>query len=302
MFNKVVCFYILVILTVSVTAQQLTKEEEAIKQAIFNAAQAYENRDFDEWQKWVYHGDGYYLSNSSANSYEEFRGWNEILTDAKRWAQSGPIEGPRPNLQNFQFTVGSNLAFVTYTSDNFNQTRVMIKEDGIWKELYVGMVDTKSYMRQQQMVEMQKLRGAWAFDAASLKVDPPFSFDIVLGDLTVTCDDDCMEHQINFHMDAASGNDWTYFGRWRYVCDHSDNSIHVMSHTGNSFGDSWVHIGKVEPAENQIVAKTYARNDPSDQLIVRTLSLKDMSTLHEVYEWHENGKLTRSMSWDWKRK
>jgi hypothetical protein len=35
---------------------------------------------------------------------------------------------------------------------------------------------------------------------------------------------------------------------------------------------------------------------------VRSLSQKDMNTLHEMYEWHENSKLTRSMSWDWKRK
>ena len=130
-------------------SQDLQKEEEAIKQAIVNANQAALNRDYNEWQKWIYQDESYYMLTSRKSRFFEISGWDELSKWAQEVAKDGPRKGPKSNLFNFHFKISGDMAFATFESEESKQTRVMIKEDGIWKELYVGIVNTKSYKDDQ---------------------------------------------------------------------------------------------------------------------------------------------------------
>jgi hypothetical protein len=297
--NKMVIFVIL-FMAAGLFSQQMTKEEQAVKQSIINASHAWMNRDFDGWQKLVYQSQSYYSLSASINSYDEVRGWQQNLSNTKEWFDQGVRETPEPPLTNFNFKIEGNMAFVTFDYNSGKHVRVLIKDDGLWKELYVGLVYTWGYDRVKNLNELQTFNGLWELDVSSLKIDPPYSFTIKKADLTVSTETNEFDLNMNFIMDAAEG-DWTFYGDWQFAFTNS-GSIQVMSHSGNSFFDSWAHIGTAEFSDKRLVAKVYNDNDPKAQMIERELDFTDINIIHEVYTWYEGGSMTRSMSYDWHRK
>lgn len=296
--RKMITIVLTICLISSLFAQELSKEEETIKQSIIKAGHAYLNRDFNEWQKWTVQDDSYYLLSANINTFVEIFGWDSLVENNEDWFAQGMRETPEPQPENFKIIVDKNMAFVTFYWDSNKQVRVMVKEDGIWKEMYVGMVNTWGYERVKNLNYLQRFDGDWELDVASVKYEGA-SLDVTHGKLTISSSMDRIEHIIHTNH-KGSGQGWTATHNWQYAI-HNDNSIQVMSQVITSNYQTWVHLGIAELADDILTAKVNRKNDPDDELLVRTFVLKDVDTINETQEWFVNGKKTRMVSWSWKR-
>ncbi|MEZ4966103.1 MAG: hypothetical protein R2791_12750 [Saprospiraceae bacterium] len=163
------------VLTGYLQAQELGKEETAVKKVIEDESHWFNQRNFDKWAECVAHDPMTYFTwttpFSGKTSVYTGQGWEQISRDFKKFTEEWPVENSDQKKENYQFKVNGNMAYVTFQQDGGStaETRVLEKKDGQWRILRMEALASKAFHNMHQKYALQRMCGEWEVDPASVK-------------------------------------------------------------------------------------------------------------------------------------
>lgn len=134
---------------------ELSREESAILEVIRSESAAFWEKDYEQWASyWVHAPYVRAMGWSKQGDIYVAEGWGVISEDMKKLMEQSPEPNPTSKLvrrENINIRVSNAMAFVSFdqygvdTGDELmdmpglaRETRVLEKQDGQWKIIYVG--------------------------------------------------------------------------------------------------------------------------------------------------------------------
>jgi|GEM_PF-7087589 len=131
--RKITVFALLMVFTLS-EAQNLSKEELAIKSVIEKETELFYKGDFESWALQWDHSSPIYFGVYSCEFKMEFTDWESLSKSAKENMQANvDVNLPLPEKTDYKFFVNKSSALVIFKEDGDLSSRVLIKGKDGWK-------------------------------------------------------------------------------------------------------------------------------------------------------------------------
>jgi len=126
--------------SITLFAQNSSKDEMAIKQVIEDETKYFMARDFDKWANCVAHDPMTFFSWTSPfageNGIMENHGWENLSAAVKEYMTKHQPNEKETTRSNYQIRLKGDMAFVTFKeNETVAGSRVMEKINGNWKIL-----------------------------------------------------------------------------------------------------------------------------------------------------------------------
>lgn len=186
--NRPLFIALLLLITCSVFAQRtMVSEEAAIKKVIEDETMYFMQRDYDKWAECVAHDPMTYYTWTTPfageNDVFEARGWDEVSKEFKKYMSENPPNDDLPKKENYKFKVNGNMAFVTFSQNYSEETRVLEKTDGKWRILRMEALASKGFEKMHDLYSLQRMAGNWEIDMSTYKKEGGGSWKMLGGSL-----------------------------------------------------------------------------------------------------------------------
>lgn len=292
---------ILVVILLSVSsllAQNLTKEEEAVKAAIMQGATAYNAHDYEKWAEIVVQDDRYFGFVVDPDYLKIFNDWKDIEADAKdTFNKYSPYFGPIV-VTDWKFVISGDMAFVRCKMGATPQVRVLLKEKGKWREAFFCNVSVGAYHLQQVLGSVEKFCGEWTYVTNSFHVEPEFKFPVNSSKLIIEQDGLTFEYEMMIYYDEGQQR-----MSFRQAWDEAKGVFRTQVVGSSSSGDSWVAQGITEINESGLVTKIFEKENAEKPIWDIELTLADADRMvMKGTDYDQEGKQIRVQTSEYQRK
>lgn len=173
----------LLLLTASfLYAQDYSKTEKAIIAVIEDETHQINQNNYEGWAGHWIQNDNSYLSVAGPDNHLEMLGWEKISTWAKKIIKETPVRDNDQKKSGYQFTMGGDMAYVTFMEDGNQSTRILMKEDNTWKIIRVDVVVSSAYKQKAWHESFKESVGTW--NAVEGSVNNTNGYGMKLQDIT----------------------------------------------------------------------------------------------------------------------
>ncbi len=301
MLKTLLCIVMMCVVATSVFAQKLSKEEEAVKKSAIQAVQALADRDLEKWSAVIVQDERQITWNAGPGSYAITRGWLQNSEDEKQRLKNYPDKTTPGKLTDWEFIISGDMAFVSCLQNGQPTIRVMLKQDGTWKELFWGLIRSRQYESRNMMTLMENFAGDWVMDASTQTVEPPWPQKIQNGTQTITCKKFTMTMNTDFDVLNPGGRIWVYSEQ--NVMTYNSRTETLQSIQSNATeNSSTIFHGDGDLKDGIITLNLASVNDNPKQTMVQKISWKGDDVYNqEVILFNEDGEKEWVWSTDWVR-
>jgi hypothetical protein len=296
MLHRIVIFVMCILLASTLFGQKLSKEEEAVKAAIMQGGTAYLNRDYAKWSEIVVQDDRYLGFSVGPDELEFWSNFKEIDSFTKNYFEKYPDKMGAANFTDFKIIVSGNMAFVRCMDSSTPQARVLIKENGKWREIFYCDVAIGAYKLQELLKAIDKLSGEWTLNVNSYKAEPAWSYQFKGGSATIKRDGMTFEHKALYLV-----NDFEMHANTFFAWDDAQGQLKALNAQGVS--STWTQNGIAEMVDSGLKTSYFQKEDAGKLAWVHELFLKSPDVLAERYVYYtKEGLQERTQSLEWERK
>jgi hypothetical protein len=160
----------LLLLTASfLYAQDYSKTEKAIISVIEDETHQINQNNYDGWAAHWIQNENSYLSVAGPDNHMEMLGWETISKWAKKTTENTPVRENDQKKSGYQFTLGEDMAYVTFMEDGNQSTRVLMKDGKDWKIIRVDVVISSAYRDKKWRENFEESVGTWKAVEGSVK-------------------------------------------------------------------------------------------------------------------------------------
>jgi hypothetical protein len=300
MLKKTSILVIGLVLASSINAQNLSKEEKAIKKVIENETHYWQQRDFEKYADTWVHEPYIYRSYTAPRQNSELRGWNAISQWAKSAFEnsSGPVIGEY-NKIDYCFVVSGTMAFVTFMENGNSSTRVLEKRGSEWKLVGLSVIRSQAYKALEQEARLKKFVGNWKASPSSIKETPGFpGEELVAVDISITYTEGSLKRLITTHYRTA--NDAFAVRVETTIVYDANAQKSIALNVENAPWGTTAATGECEvDGDGNVSIKFYEIEDRSVLRAEEAITWKDENTMrNKVTFYTKAGKRLNTMSFD----
>ena len=233
MLKKSLFLVLVLIFASSIHAQNLSKEETAIKKVIEDETSYFNQRNYDKWAGTWVHEPYIYWSVTNPHDHSELRGWEALSNMMKDQIEQSPEPVQlKQQKTDYKFRVSGNMAFVTFLEDGNASTRVLETIGGKWKLVRMGVVNSTAYETLARKQMMKRFTGNWQVELASIQTNPPSQgTELKSQNMSITYTGRGLKVNSYSHLTGPAG-DWTYEAETAYAYDTEKQKIAVLRAAG----------------------------------------------------------------------
>jgi len=291
---------LLLIFASSIHAQNLSKEETAIKKVIEDETTYFNQRNYDKWaDTWVQ--ELYiYWSVTNPHEHSELRGWEALSQMMKDQIEQSPEPVQlKQQKTDYKFRVSGNMAFVTFLEDGNASTRVLETSGGKWKLIRMGVVNSTAYETLVIQQMMKRFTGNWQAEQATIQINPPLQ-DSELKSINMSIKYTGKGLKVNTHsILTRPAGDRTYEEEIVYAYDTEKQRIAVLK-VGGVGEWSEVYTGECSIQDDgSLHNKMYALGNAETPALDEYFSWKSDDVIHVKEIWYPHrGQPERVFTYD----